>query len=171
MAKNNKTLIREAKRKLAKIGKMFEGRDSCTHHQALVYEEDGKVTAALKLWTGGHPFNTEVDTQLVEANLSLFGGFTDVTRSLSDGNKELTYYSTYTGEEPVKLRYGETTLAALVKFVQKHKSDFPHGLNTKIALGDFEGNNYHRKVAVSSDDGRLFLNYEMNEYDDAEEKQ
>ena len=171
MPKDNKTLIREANRKLAKIGKMFEGRDASTHYQALVYEEDGKVTAALKLWTGGHPFNTEVDTQLVEANLSLFGGFTDVTRTLSEGNKVLTYYSTYTGEEPVQLHYGETTLAALVKFVQEHKSDFPHGLNTKIALGDFEGNNYHRKVAVSSDDGRLFLNYEMNEYDDAEEKQ
>ena len=169
MAKNNKTLIRDAKRKLAKIGKMSEGRDPNTHYQALVYEEDAKVTAALKLWTGGHPFNTEVDTQLVEANLSLFGGFTDVTRSLSEGNKVLTYYSTYTGEEPVELRYGETTIASLVKFVQEHKSDFPHGLNTKIALGDFEGNTYHRKVAVGTDDGRLLLNYELNELDDEEE--
>ena len=168
MPKDNKTLIREAKRKLDKIGKRFKGRDESTHYQALVYEEDGKVTAALKLWTGGHPFNTEVDTQLVEANLSLFGGFTDVTRSLSEANKVLTYYSTYTGEEPVELPYGETTLAALVKFVQEHKSDFPHGMNTKIALGDFEGNTYHRKVAVCGDDGRLFLNYEMNEYDEEE---
>ena len=171
MTKDNKTLIREAKRKLDKIGKIFKGRDESTHYQALVYEEDAKVTAALKLWTGRHPFNPELDTQLVEANLSFFGGFTDVARSLSEGNKVLTYYSTYTGEEPVELRYRETTLAALVKFVQEHKSDFPLGLNSKIALGDFEGNTYHRKVAVSSDDGRLFLNYEMNEYDDAEEKQ
>lgn len=170
MAKDNKTLIREATKKLAKIGKMFGGRDASTHYQALVYEEDGKVTAALKLWTGRRPFDTDVDTQLVEANLSLFGGFADVSRSLSNGNKELTYYSTYTGEEPVELPYGETTLAALVKFVQEHKSDFPHGLNTKISLGDFEGNTYHRKVAVCGDDGRLFLNYEMNEYDE-EEKQ
>ena len=163
MPKDNKTLIREAKRKLAKIGKMFEGRDASTHYQALVYEEDAKVTAALKLWTGGHPFNTKVDTQLVEANLSFFGGFTDVARSLSEGNKELTYYSTYTGEEPVELPYGETTLAALVKFVQEHRSDFPRGLNTKISLGDFEGNTYHRKVTVSSDDGRLYLSYELHE--------
>ena len=167
MAKDNKTLIREAKRKLDKIGKMFKGRDESTHYQALVYEEDAKVTAALKLWTGRHPFNPELDTQLVEANLSLIGGFTDVTRSLSGGNKELTYYSTYTGEEPVKLRYGETTLAALVKFVQEHKSDFPHGMNTKIALGDFESNNYHRKVAVGADDGRLYLSYEMHEQADS----
>ena len=167
MPKDNKTLIREAKKKLTKIGKMFEGRDARTHYQALVYEEDAKVTAALKLWTGGHPFNTEVDTQLVEANLSLFGGFTDVTRTLSDGNKELTYYSTYTGEEPIQLRYGETTLAALVKFVQEHRSDFPRGLNTKISLGDFEGNNYHRKVAVGADDGRLYLSYEMHERADS----
>ena len=168
MAKNNKTLIRDAKKKLGKIGKMFEGRDASTHYQALVYEEDGKVTAALKLWTGRRPFNTEVDTQLVEANLSLFGGFTNVTRSLSEANKVLTYHSTYTGEEPVQLHYGETTLAALVKFVQEHKNDFPHGMNTKISLGDFEGNTYHRKVAVCGDDGRLFLNYEMNEYDEEE---
>ena len=166
MAKDNKTLIREATKKLTKIGKMFEGRDPNTHYQVLVYEEDSKVTAALKLWTGRQPFSTEVDTQLVEANLSLFGGFTDVTRTLSEGNKVLTYYSTYSGEEPVELRYGEITLAALVKFVQEHKNDFPHGMNTKISLGDFEGNTYHRKVAVCGDDGRLFLNYEMNEYDE-----
>lgn len=167
MAKNNKTLIRDAKRKLAKIGKMFEGRDPNTHYQVLVYEEDSKVTAALKLWTGRQPFSTEVDTQLVEANLSLFGGFTDVTRSLSEGNKVLTYYSTYTGEEPDELRYGETTLATLVKFVQDHKTDFPHGLNTKITLGDFEGNTYHRKIAVGSDDGRLYLSYELHERADS----
>lgn len=167
MTKDNKTLIREAKRKLDKIGKIFKGRDESTHYQALVYEEDAKVTAALKLWTGRHPFNPELDTQLVEANLSFFGGFTDVARSLSEGNKVLTYYSTYTGEEPVELRYGEITLAALVKFVQKHKTDFPHGMNTKISLGDFEGNTYHRKIAVGSDDGRLYLSYEMHERADS----
>lgn len=171
MAKNNKTLIRDAKKKLGKIGKMFEGRDSSTDYQTLVYEEDGKVTAALKLWTGKRPFDTDVDTQLVEANLALFGGFADVTRSLSGGNKELTYYSTYTGEDPVQLNYGETTLAALVNFVNEHKSDFPHGMNTKIALGDFEGNTYHRKVAVCGDNGRILLNYELNELDDEEEAQ
>lgn len=54
-----------------------------------------------------------------------------------------------------------------MKFVQEHKSDFPHGLNTKIALGDFEGNTYHRKVAVGTDDGRLYLSYEMHEQADA----
>ena len=167
MSKSNKTLIVEAKTKLTKIGKMFEGRDKSTHYQALVYLEDGKVTAALKLWTGRRPFDTEVDTQLIEANLSLFGGFTDVTRSLSDGNKELTYYSTYTGEEPVQLRYGETTLAALVKFVQEHKGDFPLGMKTKISLGDFGGNTYHRKVAVGTDDGRLYLSYELHERADS----
>ena len=163
MPKDNKTLIREAKRKLAKIGKMFEGRDSSTHYQALVYEEDSKVTAALKLWTNEHPFNTEVDTQLIEANLSLFGGFADVTRLLSEENKVLTYYSTYMGEDPVQLHYGETTLAALVKFVQEHKSDFPHGMKTKLSLGDFEGNTYHRKVSVGTDDGRLYLSYELHD--------
>lgn len=167
MSKSTKTLIREAKLKLGKIGKMFEGRDASTHYQALVCLKGGKVTATLKLSTDLRPFDTEVDTQLIEANLSLFGGFTDVTRSLSEGNKVLTYYSTYTGEEAASIRYGEVTLEELVKFVKGHMTEFPHGMKTRLSLGDFEGNTYHRKVAVGTDDGRLYLSYELHERADS----
>ena len=36
-------------------------------------------------------------------------------------------------------------------------------MKTKISLGDFEGNSYHRKVAIGCDDKRLYLSYEANE--------
>ena len=35
-------------------------------------------------------------------------------------------------------------------------------LKTKLSLGDFEGNTCHRKFSVGTDDGRLYLSYELN---------
>ncbi len=33
------------------------------------------------------------------------------------------------------------------------KVSFPHGLKTKLSLGDFEGTTYHRRVSVSVTNG------------------
>ena len=160
----------DAKKKLTSVGNIFKGRDNGTDFEVLCYEEDGAITAALKLWTAGHPFDGEIDEQLVVSNLALLGGFEDVGANVAEDGMEMTFYTTYTGDAVAEIKYGEVTLDELVRFVKTHKADFPLGIKTRISLGDFEGNNYHRKVAVSSDDGRLFLNYEMNEYDE-EEKQ
>ena len=57
-------------------------------------------------------------------------------------------------------------LGELVRIVKKDKATFPNGLKTKLSLGDFEGNTYHRKFSVGTDDGRLYLTYELNERDE-----
>ena len=54
----------------------------------------------------------------------------------------------------------------LIRLVQKDKASFPLGLKTKLSLGDFEGNTYHRKFSVGADNGRLYLSYELNERDE-----
>ena len=162
-------LMTSAKKKLTSVGKIFKGRDNGTDFEVLCYEEDGAITAALKLWTTDHPFDPEIDEQLVASNLALLGGFKDVGVNVTECGKEMTFYATYTGDAVAEIKYGEVTLDELVRFVKTHKADFPLGIKTRISLGDFEGNTYHRKVAVGSDDGRLLLNYELNELDDEEE--
>ena len=153
----------EAKKKLTSVGKIFKGRDNGTDFEVLCYEEDGAITAALKLWTTDHPFDPEIDEQLVASNLALLGGFKDVGVNVTECGKEMTFYATYTGDAVAEIKYGEVTLDELVRFVKTHKADFPLGIKTRISLGDSEGNTYHRKVTVSSDDGRLYLSYELHE--------
>ena len=74
----------------------------------------------------------------------------------------------YYGQKPAEpaFVYKEFTLGELVHLVQKDKASFPLGLKTKLSLGDFEGNTYHRKFSVGTDDGRLYLSYELNERDE-----
>lgn len=153
----------DAKKKLTSVGKIFKGRDNGTDFEVLCYEEDGAITAALKLWTTDRPFDPEIDEQLVASDLALLGGFKDVGVNVTECGKEMTFYATYTGDAVAEIKYGEVTLDELVRFVKTHKADFPLGIKTRISLGDFEGNTYHRKVTVSSDDGRLYLSYELHE--------
>ena len=153
----------DAKKKLTSVGKIFKGRDNGTDFEILCYEEDGAITAALKLWTTDHPFDPEIDEPLVASNLALLGGFKDVGVNVTECGTEMTFYATYTGDAVAEIKYGEVTLDELVRFVKTHKGDFPMGIKTRISLGDFEGNTYHRKVTVSSDDGRLYLSYELHE--------
>ena len=55
---------------------------------------------------------------------------------------------------------------ALVRLVLNDKASFPHGLKTKLSLGDFEGNTYHRKFSVGTDNGRPYLSNALNERDE-----
>lgn len=169
MAKDFDQLKARATKKLTMIGEPFKKRDSKTDFEVLVYEEDGKITAALKVWTNGERFDREIDGQVVTSNLDLMGGFDDINLSFSDDGQEMTCYTIYTGEATSAPTYGEVTIAELVRFIAAHSSDFPQGMKTKLTLGDFEGNTFHRKVSVSADDGRLHLSYELNELDDDEE--
>ena len=91
-------LMTSAKKKLTSVGKIFKGRDNGTDFEVLCYEEDGAITAALKLWTTDHPFDPEIDEQLVASNLSLLGGFKDVGVNVTECGKEMTFYATYTGD-------------------------------------------------------------------------
>jgi len=166
MTKDRDTLIAQAKKKLTAIGNIFRNRDGKTDYEVLAYEEDDAITAALKVWTTGDPFDVEMELQLIEATLDLAGGFDYASHLLSDDKRTITYYMTYTGGDAVKADYGEVTLADIIKFMKQHPKDFPLGTKTRISLGDFEGNTYHRKVSLQDDDGRLHLAYELNECDD-----
>ena len=76
----------------------------------------------------------------------------------------MRWWLTY-GQKPAESAfiYKEFTLGELMRIVKKDKASFPHGLKTKISLGDFEGNTYHRNISLGADDGRLHLSYELNE--------
>ena len=111
---------------------------------------------------------TDLEQQVVLANLIQDGGFYRIDFNKNDDHRHvMRWWLTY-GQKPAEPEfvYKEFTLGELVRIVKKDKATFPHGLKTKISLGDFEGNTYHRKISVGADDDRLYLSYELNERDE-----
>ena len=111
---------------------------------------------------------TDLEQQVVLANLVQDGGFYHIDFNKNDDHRHvMRWWLTY-GQKPAEpaFVYKEFTLGELVRLVQKDKASFPLGLKTKLSLGDFEGNTYHRKISVGADDGRLYLSYELNERDE-----
>ena len=108
---------------------------------------------------------TDLEQQVVLANLIQDGGFYRIDFNKHDDHRHvMRWWLTY-GQKPAEpaFIYKEFTLGELMRIVKKDKASFPHGLKTKLSLGDFEGNTYHRKISVGTDDGRLYLSYELNE--------
>ena len=108
---------------------------------------------------------TDLEQQVVLANLIQDGGFYRIDFNKHDDHRHvMRWWLTY-GQKPAEptFVYKEFTLSELVQIVKKDKATFPNGLKTKISLGDFEGNTYHRKISVGADDSRLYLSYELNE--------
>ena len=111
---------------------------------------------------------TDLEQQVVLANLIQDGGFYRIDYNEHDDHRHvMRWWLTY-GQKPTEpgFVYKEFTLGELVQIVKKDKATFPNGLKTKLSLGDFEGNTYHRKISVGADDGRLYLSYELNERDE-----
>ena len=108
---------------------------------------------------------TDLEQQVVLANLIQDGGFYRIDYNEHDDHRHVMRWWLMYGQKPAEpaFIYKEFTLGELVQIVKKDKTTFPHGLKTKISLGDFEGNTYHRKISVGADDGRLYLSYELNE--------
>ena len=156
-------LITDAKKKLNAVARIFSNRDNGTTCGVTVSDFAGKVASILEVKTTNEPFDSEIDKQLLLANLDLQGGFTNARVLIDDSGKMMRLTAIYTGDSDNGFRYGEVTVGDLVKFIKDHKADFPHGMKTKLSLGDFEGNTYHRKVSVGTDDGRLYLSYEQHE--------
>ena len=108
---------------------------------------------------------TDLEQQVVLANLIQDGGFYRIDFNKNDDHRHvMRWWLTY-GQKPAEpaFVYKEFTLGELVRIIKKDKASFPQGLKTKISLGDFEGNTYHRKISVGAADGRLYLSYELNE--------
>ena len=111
---------------------------------------------------------TDLEQQVVLANLIQDGAFYGIDFNEHDDHRHvMRWWLTY-GQKPAEpaFVYKEFTLGELVQIVKKDKATFPNGLKTKLSLGDFEGNTYHRKFSVGTDDGRLYLTYELNERDE-----
>ena len=111
---------------------------------------------------------TGLEQQIVLANLITDGGFYGIDFNEHDDHHRLMRWWLTYGHKPAEpaFVYKEFTLGELVQIVKKDKATFPNGLKTKLSLGDFEGNTYHRKISVGADDGRLYLSYELNERDE-----
>lgn len=167
MTKNLLKLKAEAEEKLATAANIFARRDGKTTSDPRVQEFRGRLYCRILLTTTGHPFDKDSDEALLIANLDNLGGFENITCYRNRKRTRLLVTATYGGESSAVVRYGEVTIGELVKFIKEHRADFPLGMNTKISLGDFGGNTYHRKVAVGTDDGRLYLSYEMHERADS----
>ena len=161
--KNLAKLKSEAEGKLKVVTDIFTQRDGKTSCDPLVKEFAGKLYCRIFVKTAGHPFNDEFDSQLLVGNLYNQGGFSDIHCSLSPKKDELLLRAIYDGDNKFGFRPDEVTIGELVRFVRKHRANFPLGMKTKISLGDFEGNSYHRKVAIGCDDKRLYLSHEANE--------
>ena len=59
--------------------------------------------------------------------------------------------------------YGTITVQDLIDMIKSNPKLFPNGMNTEVWSGDFEGNYTHIKHELMSDDGKLFIGYEMHE--------
>lgn len=156
-------LIADAKKKLNAVAEIFSKRDSGTRCEVTVSNFTGKVASILEVKTTKEPFDAETDRQLLLANLDLQGGFTNARVLIDDSGKTMRLTAIYTGASDKGFHYGEVTIGDLVKFIKDHSANFPRGMKTKLSLGDFEGNTYHRKISIGTDDGRLHLSYELHE--------
>ena len=165
MTKTIAKLKAEAEEKLTTVAGIFAHRDGKTTSDPRVKEFRGRLYCRILLTTTGHPFDKDSDEALLIANLENLGGFESIVCSRNRKGTRLLVTTTYSGESSAVVRYGEVTIGELVKFIKEHRANFPLGMKTKISLGDFEGNSYHRKVALGCDNKRLYLSYEMNECD------
>lgn len=165
MTKTLAKLKSEAEQKLTTVAGIFAHRDGKTSCDPLVKAFAGKLYCRILVKTSGELFDEEIDKALLVGNLDNQGGFTDIHCSLSPKKDELLVRAVYDGDNQLGFRYAEVTIGELVRFVKTHKANFPDGMRTRISLGDFEGNTYHRKVALGCDNKRLYLSYEMNECD------
>lgn len=132
-----------------------------------VYDRGNLAEAFLRLDSPSGAL-TDLEQQIVLANLIQDGGFYGIDFNKNDDHRHvMRWWLTY-GHKPAEpaFVYREFTLGELVRLVQKDKASFPLGLKTKLSLGDFEGNTYHRKFSVGTDNGRLYLSYELNERDE-----
>ena len=132
-----------------------------------VYDRGDRAEAFFRLDSPSGTL-TGLEQQVVLANLIQDGGFYGIDFNEHDDHHRLMRWWLTYGHKPAEpaFVYKEFTLGELVHLVQKDKASFPLGLKTKLSLGDFEGNTYHRKFSVGTDDGRLYLSYELNERDE-----
>ena len=129
-----------------------------------IYDRDNLAEVFLRIDSQSGAL-TDLEQQVVLANLIQDGGFYRIDFNKNDDHRHvMRWWLTY-GQKPAEpaFVYKEFTLGELVRIIKKDKASFPQGLKTKISLGDFEGNTYHRKISVGADDGRLCLSYELNE--------
>ena len=131
-----------------------------------VYDRGDRAEAFFRLDSPSGTL-TGLEQQVVLANLIQDGGFYGIDFNEHDDHHRLMRWWLRYGQKPAEpaFVYKELTLGELVRFVKQDKASFPLGLKTKLSLGDFEGNTYHRKFSVDTDDGRLYLSYELNERD------
>jgi len=155
----------DAKKKLDAVADIFKGRDGDTTAWTELHYCGGKVFGRIRIRTTGQPFEKEMERQLIIANLELQGGFTDIAVTMMNGGRSMLVRAIYDGKEGIGLRHGEHTIADLLQLIKDHRKEFPNGLLTKVSLGDYEGNSYHRHFTAGGDDGRLYLSFEMNEHD------
>ena len=132
-----------------------------------VYDRGDRAEAFFRLESPSGAL-TCLEQQVVLANLIQDGGFYGIDFNKHDDHHSLMRWWLTYGQKPAEpaFVYKEFTLGELVRIVKKDKASFPHGLKTKLSLGDFEGNTYHRKFSVGTDNGRLYLSYELNERDE-----
>ena len=132
-----------------------------------VYDRGDRAEAFFRLDSPSGTL-TGLEQQVVLANLIQDGGFYGIDFNEHDDHHRLMRWWLTYGQKPAEpaFVYKEFTLGELVRIVKQDKTFFPHGLKTKLSLGDFEGNTYHRKFSVGGDDGRLYLSYELNERDE-----
>ena len=132
-----------------------------------VYDRGDRTEAFFRLESPSGAL-TGLEQQTVLAYLITDGGFYGIDFNEHDAHLRLMRWWLTYGHKPAEpaFVYREFTLGELVRLVQKDKASFPLGLKTKLSLGDFEGNTYHRKFSVGTDNGRLYLSYELNERDE-----
>lgn len=127
--------------------------------------EDAAVSLRLSSPAAGL---TALDREIVFANLFRHGGFRNINESHRGNLAKTVRYSAIFGHgaPAPDFDYGEITVADLIRFINRHSANFPRGLNTRVTLGDFEGNTFHRKVNLAANGQDLHISYELNELAD-----
>lgn len=157
-----------ADKELIELVKIFSSRmkDDLVSYKSNYDESDNNVKCTLTIRSMLRP--DPIDNDIYLSNM-IDKGFTSIKinepKKLSGGAYDLDISANFGGEPAKKsLTPKEITVRDLLLAVQNTKK-FPLGLDTKITLGDFEGNTYHKKCVLMKDKGKVYLAYEMNEYD------
>lgn len=165
--KQIKELRKEAMDRAMNVQCMFAGRTNDSNVRGKCVPVDDHVIYCAT-YRDSIPY-TEDEVKMIRSKLEYYG-FTEVNVRISkkDGTRiaVCAHYSGNGADADAGISYKEWTLADLVRAVQSNPKMFPNGLNTRISMGDFEGNTYHRKATVGEDAGRLYLSYELHEYSD-----
>ena len=61
------------------------------------------------------------------------------------------------------MKYKEFTIKELIKELKESAKQLPNGINSKVTVGDFEGNYTHKKIEIMLDEDSVFIGYEMHE--------